>query len=384
VPSGSNQALGPVKETIFVGNRKPRPDILIELVYAGNMRIWIGLGVTFGLVVWVLLDSFQFLVGPMVSGPSKPVVIEITRGQSAQDLLSLLVEKGLMEDPGKYALLARFRGHWKKLKAGEYEVRTDMSPVQLMEVLESGVGIRHALTLREGENVFEFAKKMEEQGLLSSSIFLDLIEMPQFIESLGLKETLERLEGYLFPDTYYFTKGTTERELIRKMVKRLDEHWTHLRVQGAAALGLDRFQVLTLASMIEKETGAPEERPLISSVFHNRLKKRMRLQSDPTTIYGIWHRFEGKIHRSDLFEETPYNTYKIPALPKGPIGNPGLASIDAALKPSTSDYLFFVSKNDGTHHFSRTLKEHNQGVATFQLDPKAREGKSWRDRLKAR
>ena len=142
---------------------------------------------------------------------------------------------------------------------------------------------------------------------------------------------------------------------------------------------MSRHQVVTLASIVEKETGATSERPLISSIFHNRLRKHMRLQSDPTTIYGMWDRYAGKIHKSDLSTFSVYNTYTIPALPVGPIANPGKEAIHAALYPAQSDYLFFVSHNDGTHEFTRSYGEHTRAVGKFQLDPKAREGKSWRD-----
>ena len=142
---------------------------------------------------------------------------------------------------------------------------------------------------------------------------------------------------------------------------------------------MNRKQVVTLASMIEKETGATQERVIISSVFHNRLNKKMRLQSDPTTIYGIWERYSGNLHKSDLLSPTEFNTYTVPALPAGPISNPHPESIRAALYPAETDYIFFVSKNDGTHVFSHTYAEHNQWVKKLQLDPSAREGKSWRD-----
>jgi UPF0755 protein len=170
--------------------------------------------------------------------------------------------------------------------------------------------------------------------------------------------------------------------MIRQMVRHFQSIWTEEKETRAKALGFTRHQLITLASMVEKETGAPQERPIISSVFHNRLRKKMKLQSDPTTIYGIWERYDGNIHRADLLSETPYNTYTIPALPIGPIGNPGKEAIEAALHPAQTDYLFFVSHNDGTHEFTRSIEEHNKAVTKFQLDPKARAGKSWRDLVK--
>jgi len=170
--------------------------------------------------------------------------------------------------------------------------------------------------------------------------------------------------------------------MTREMIKKFFATWSPREDSLARSLGFTRHQVVTLASMIEKETGAAQERPLISSVFHNRLRKRMRLQSDPTTIYGIWQNYKGNLKRSDLVNPTQWNTYTIAALPVGPIGNPGFEAIQAALAPATSEFLFFVSNNDGTHAFSKTYEEHSNWVKKLQMDPKAREGKSWRDQYK--
>jgi UPF0755 protein len=163
------------------------------------------------------------------------------------------------------------------------------------------------------------------------------------------------------------------------MVKRFSLAWSANEELRAKELGMTRDEIITLASIVEKETGAPEERPIIAGVFHNRLSKKMRLQSDPTTIYGIWSRYKGNLHKSDLLDPNPYNTYYVPALPAGPISNPGIESIRATLNPSIHHYLYFVSKNDGTHTFTSTYEDHSKAVTQFQLDRRAREGKSWRD-----
>ena len=201
------------------------------------------------------------------------------------------------------------------------------------------------------------------------------------MDSLGLEPgmSMKTLEGFLYPDTYHFNKTMTSEDMIHQMVHHANQMWSKADQSTAETLGMSRFQIITLASIIEKETGAPNERPMISSVFHNRLRKKMKLQSDPTTIYGMWDRYRGKIHKSDLQEANPYNTYSVYGLPQGPIGNPGRDAITAALNPVNTDFLFFVSHNDGTHEFSRSLDDHNRAVRKFQLDPKAREGKSWRD-----
>jgi UPF0755 protein len=205
---------------------------------------------------------------------------------------------------------------------------------------------------------------------------------PKLIASLPIKEHPQTLEGYLFPDTYFLNKTMTAAEIIRGMVRKFAAVWGPDQDARAKELGMTQHQVITLASIIEKETGAPQERPLISSVFHNRLQKRMRLQSDPTTIYGIWDRYDGNLHKSDLSAQNPYNTYYVPALPIGPISNPGREAIRAALYPSPSNFLYFVSHNDGTHEFTSTYTQHINAVKRFQLNPRARDGKSWRDLTK--
>jgi UPF0755 protein len=237
------------------------------------------------------------------------------------------------------------------------------------------------VTVREGENLFEVAARLEQAGLASRARVVELCRDPAFIQRLFHDQSFSpaSLEGFLFPDTYAFNRLQTPEEMLEQMLRRYRQVWAEIRKKNHLVKELSEFQVITLASIIEKETGAAEERPLISSVFHNRLKKRMRLQSDPTTIYGIWEQYDGNIRKKDLLTFTPYNTYKVPALPAGPISNPGALAIEAALNPAASDYLFFVSKNDGRHVFTRSYGEHRSAVVDFQLNRAAREGKSWRD-----
>ena len=200
----------------------------------------------------------------------------------------------------------------------------------------------------------------------------------KFIKEL-IGQELESLEGYLFPDTYYFARGDNLKKIIRTMVQRFKEVFSSV---PKGNVNLTPHEIVILASIIEKETGAGFERPLISSVFHNRLQQKMRLATDPTIIYGVL-RETGKeirnIRRIHLKAQNPYNTYLNEGLPPGPIGNPGKEALLAAVQPKNTNYLFFVSKNDGTHVFTSTYKEHQKAVRTFQLDPKMRQGKSWRD-----
>ncbi len=288
--------------------------------------------------------------------------------------------KGIVSSSLRFWWLGRLTRQWGNIKAGEYKVSASQPPLQIFQIITSGISVTRPLTIPEGENLYEVAQIVETHGVIPAQNFLSLCKDPKFIATLGFSPPApSNLEGYIFPDTYFFNRSTPAEEMIRTMVKRFFEAWGQEEEFRAQELGFTRQQAITLASMIEKETGAQEERPMISSVFHNRLKKRMRLQSDPTTIYGIWERYQGNLRKTDLLEKTPYNTYTIPALPAGPISNPGREAIRAALFPAESDYLFFVSHNDGTHEFTTTFGDHSKAVQKFQLDRKAREGKSWRN-----
>lgn len=318
-------------------------------------------------------------------GARSTLLVLVQKGQSPNEITKTLTSQGIVSDPQSFLWLGRLTRQWRSIKAGEYEISSSMTPIEIFSILTSGISASHPVTVREGENMYEVADDLESKHLATREHFLSLCRDPHFIASLGFfqKEQLPvSLEGYLFPDTYFFNRTQTDSEMTRQMVRRFFTAWGKREEARATELKMSRNEVITLASMIEKETGAPEERPLISSVFHNRLQKRMKLQSDPTTIYGMWERYEGKIHKRDLMEKNNYNTYYVSALPIGPIGNPGKESIQAALYPSTSSFLYFVSHNDGTHEFTKNFEDHNRAVRKFQLDPKAREGKSWRDRLR--
>ncbi|MGK5089248.1 endolytic transglycosylase MltG, partial [Bdellovibrionota bacterium FG-2] len=324
---------------------------------------------------------------PMDSSSSEKRIVIIQRGQSPQDISRLLENEKIISDARIISWAGRITRQWKKVKAGEYEVSAAMSPLAILSVLASGISIPHPLTVREGENIYEIAADLEAKGLSTAEGFLELCKNEEFIEAMA--PTLGRevarvgsLEGYLYPDTYHLNRTMSTEDIVRAMVRHSNERWTPKEEARARELRLSRHQVLTLASVVEKETGAPEERPRIASVFFNRIKKRMRLQSDPTTIYGIWKTYQSggqNLHRSDLSTQTPYNTYAVNGLPVGPIANPGAAAIQAVLYPSETNDLYFVSHNNGTHQFSADLDAHNRAVRKFQLDRRAREGKSWRD-----
>lgn len=311
---------------------------------------------------------------------AQDVVYEVTQGKGFNIIAQDLERQGLVKNALFFTAYARIKGQRSKVKVGEYLLRTNMLPEEVLAMITSGKSIARSFTVSEGLSIYEIAELYQKDGFGTAVEFLSLAKDPEFVKSL-LGEQQESLEGYLFPETYMLTKYTDTRTLLSNMVKRFLYVYKEVLPESLVQ-GWSRHQIVTLASIIEKETGAPEERPRISSVFHNRLLRKMRLQTDPTVIYGKAEssgKIEINITRADLLTPTRYNTYVIYGLPPGPIANPGREALLAAVKPDTSNYLFFVSQNDGTHVFSEDYKGHSQAVQRFQLDRKAREGKSWRD-----
>ncbi|MCB2147952.1 MAG: endolytic transglycosylase MltG [Deltaproteobacteria bacterium] len=290
-------------------------------------------------------------------------------GQGLKQTADALQQEGLVSDALRFTILARLDKKDKLLKAGEYFFSTTMTPKEILGQMVEGRVHLYRLTIPEGYNLVQIAAAVAAAGLESEKNFLDATRDPEIARNLGIDA--DTLEGYLFPDTYYFPRGLDSATIIATMVKQFRAAFKPAWDQQAEAQGMTVHEVVTLASIIEKETGAPEERPLISSVFHNRLKKGMRLETDPTVIYGIPD-FDGNIKRRHLETHTPYNTYKIKGLPPGPIASPGALAMEAALFPAQSDYLYFVSKKDGTHQFSTTIQEHNAAVKKYQLRKRKR------------
>jgi UPF0755 protein len=290
-------------------------------------------------------------------------VVDVPEGASFKEVANLLAQKGLVISPFWFRLLGKFQDAERKLKPGEYDLHTAMRPAEILNTLISGRVIQYSVMIQEGLTAHQISRVLGETGLVKEADVARLVGDPVFIKSLGIEA--QTLEGYLYPDTYYFPRRAKAADVVRAMVSRLRQIYTpEMRVQSAA-LGMTETQVLTLASIIEKETGQDAERPLISAVFHNRLRKGLPLQSDPTVIYGIPN-FNGNLTRADLARPTPFNTYINPKLPPGPIANPSVKSILAALNPAPVAYLYFVSKNDGTHQFSATIQEHNRAVEKYQ------------------
>jgi UPF0755 protein len=331
------------------------------------------------LVAWTI----QLAATPLNRDSKTRVIVQIQRGQSPLDISQQLQSLGVINSSRQFYWLGRLNQRWNHIKAGEYDLGPSMSAAQVFDVLTSGVSVMTPLTIKEGANIFEIAQALENLKPGNAGVFLNLCNHPKQIKELSLEPDLPMsLEGYLFPDTYYLSKTVRPEELILQMYRRFKSMWNPKDSNRLQELNMTLHQLITLASIIEKETGNPNERGLISSVFHNRLRRKMRLQSDPTIIYGMGTKYKGALSKSDILTPSAYNTYTVDSLPVGPISNPGKEAIHAALYPDSSDLIFFVSQNDGTSTFSRTLEEHNAAVRKFQLDPKAREGKSWRD-LKA-
>jgi UPF0755 protein len=276
----------------------------------------------------------------------------------------MLYEKRLIQSPFRFNLIARYKGYDKKLQAGEYLLSSSVSPIKLLEKLVNGEVKLHKITIPEGYNINQIAELAADAGFGEKTEFIAAATNAAFVREKGIEA--DTFEGYLFPDTYFFPRGTNSRKIIATMVDRFRTVFKPEWKDQGQTHGFTIHQVITLASIIEKETGVASERPIISSVFHNRLKKRMRLESDPTVIYGIKN-FNGNLTRKHLATTTPYNTYRIKGLPRGPIANPGLESMHAALYPANTPYIYFVSKKDKTHQFSTNLKDHNKAVRKYQL-----------------
>jgi len=290
-------------------------------------------------------------------------VLLIKKGTSFNAAADMLYQNGLIENGFKMKLFVKLKGK-VNIKAGEYVLSASMTPVHILEMLEKGKVKLYKFTIPEGLNIKEIAIIFANENFCSEKDFVAAAMDKNFTQSLNIKA--DTLEGYIFPDTYFFPKGLSCKDLISVAVKNFLKIFKEDWKKKAKQIGFTVHQVLTLASIIEKETMDAKERALVSSVFHNRLKIDMKLQSDPTSIYGI-DNFYGNIKKEDLKRKTPYNTYKIKGLPPGPITNPGEAAIYAALFPANTKYYFFVAKNNGTHKFSKTFEEHILAVRKFRL-----------------
>lgn len=315
----------------------------------------------------VAVVSFALWLGvyattPVSGGPAQVTVL-IPQASSFARITVLLADKNLIHDDIRFKLLAHLNHEGRRIRAGEFVLHGGQTPLKLLEELVAAQPVQHKFTIPEGYSCKDIAALLEAEGWVKSKRFISLCHDAAFIHGLKVGQ-VDSLEGFLYPDTYYITRipRRNEEDIIVMMVHRFLQVWSELVSQQES---VDLQKTLILASMVEKETAAGGERPLIAAVFRNRLRKGMRLQSDPTVIYGI-SSFDGNLTRNDLKTPSPYNTYTLPGLPAGPICNPGRASLVAVLQPADVNYLYFVSKNNGTHYFSTSLKEHNAAVNRYQ------------------
>lgn len=303
---------------------------------------------------------YAFTPGPAHSEDAS--VIFIPQGSSVEKITGLLADAGLIHHDIRFALLTKVMQVSAQLPAGEFRLLTGQKPIALITELVEAKPVQHRITIAEGLTIEQIAEIFSADGWIDKTSFVELAYDPSIISELGLEE-VGSLEGYLYPDTYQLIRPSPgENALIKKLVSRALAVWDELDTENQ---NLTRHEIFTLASIVEKETGKADERPLIAAVFLNRLKRKMKLQSDPTVIYGIKD-FAGPLTKADLKTKTPYNTYQIPGLPSGPICSPGKEALAAVVNPADSNYLYFVSKNDGSHQFSKNLREHNRAVRKYQ------------------
>ncbi len=328
------------------------------------------IGLIFLVIVFLLAGFGLYFIRPAEKGGKEQMVV-LKEGLTLTEVTVELKRRKIITNQSLFKLWARLLGYSSKIKAGEYRLSSNMAPLKIMEKLTKGAIITHAITIPEGFTKEQIAEILDIKGLVNKQQFLSLTDDPAVLKQYGIPGP--SLEGYLYPDTYHFARGISASTAIGTMVKNFWNVFSPLK-ERAAHLGMKINDVITLASIVEKETGRPDERPTIASVFLNRLKRKMRLESDPTVIYGLAD-FNGNLRRKDLSKHTPYNTYVIRGLPPGPIANPGLEAIKAVLYPDKTDYLYFVSKNDGSHYFSKTLSEHNKAVDIYQKKRRRRRTK---------
>jgi UPF0755 protein len=293
--------------------------------------------------------------------------VEIAPGSSPQSMGRTLSDAGVVANPVAFRIAVWLRGAGRRLQAGEYRFDSALTPREVVDKIVRGDVFLQPVTFREGLTIKQMAAIFAERGFGDARDFVRAASSPDAVRDDDRRAT--DLEGYLFPDTYALPRRTTADQLIARMVARFDKSLTPDLRQQATARGLSIRELVTLASIVEKETARSEERPLVAAVYANRLKIGMRLQCDPTVIYALERagRYTGNLTRNDLDFDSPYNTYRYAGLPPGPIAAPGAASLQAAANPAPVTYLYFVSRNDGSHAFASTLEEHNRNVHEWQI-----------------
>ncbi|MDP2878445.1 MAG: endolytic transglycosylase MltG [Sulfuricella sp.] len=307
---------------------------------------------------WVLYFS-----NTLVHLPQSPYEFTLKHGSSLRTIARQFSAEELMPEPWSFIVLAKILGREGEIKAGNYQLDREITAFQLLQKITKGDVSQSEIVFIEGWNFSQMRKALDGHPAIRHDT--TGLSDNELLNRLGVQE--ENAEGLFFPDTYYFSNGMSDLSMLKRayqiMGQRLADAW---RERGPNLPYSTPYEALIMASIVEKETGRSGERPMIAAVFINRLRIGMRLQTDPTVIYGLGEAFDGNLHKRDLTTDNAYNTYTRSGLPPGPIAMPGWASIHAALHPSETSALYFVSKGDGTHQFSRSLAEHNQAVARYQ------------------
>lgn len=331
------------------------------------MLVLLGLLVAGGAAFWAWSQAQAFLAATP-SDQHDEVILAIPRGAGPSTVSSLLAENGIVTDAERFKLFLRYREAAGGLRAGEYRFWTDQTPDEVLDVLLHAAEVTYPVTLPPGLRLEDMGALVEAAGMGSAAEYVRLARDEAFIEGLDLPfaKTPENLEGLLMPETYNLKRDPDERDVIAAQIGLLRATWTPERVAKAKAVGLTPYEVMIMASLVEKETAVPSERPLIAGVFFNRLKKGMRLETDPTIIYGLVN-YDGNIRKADIRRPHRWNTYVIVGLPPTPIAGAGVEAIDAVLEPTDTKALYFVAKGGGAHHFSETYAEHARMVRKYIL-----------------
>ncbi len=299
------------------------------------------------------------------AGGGREAVFRVERGDSLNEVARDLENRKLIRSEAYFTWLAKRKDLEAGIRAGEYKISSDWEPERILDILATGKVIKRQFTVPEGFTLEQIAARLQEKGITSREGFIKAASDTSLMKK-WLASSAENLEGVLFPETYTYTSSDGPRDIVKMMCGQFEETFAPIWKKRPPNYGLSAYEAITLASIVEKETAVDSEKEMIAAVFMNRLERGMRLMSDPTVIYGL-DEFDGNLTREHLRTPTPYNTYINSGLPPGPICNPGEASLRAALNPAHTDYLYFVSRGDGTHKFSESLREHNRAVRRYQL-----------------
>ncbi|MFA5907886.1 MAG: endolytic transglycosylase MltG [Vicinamibacterales bacterium] len=323
------------------------------------------LAVAAGAGAWWMYARVQ---EPFRGAAEAETFVDIPSGTGPAGIGARLVNAGLVRDAWTFRAAVLLSGRARELKAGEYRFDAPMTALDVVGKIARGEVYTRLLTFREGLTMVEMAAVFEERGFGAAADFTRAAQDASLIRDLD--PAARDLEGYLFPETYALPRRTPAADVVAQMVAGFKKAFDADLRAAAAAGGLTVRQAVTLASLVEKETASPDERPIVAAVYRNRMKIRMGMQADPTVIYALQKagKYDGNLSKEDLRFDSPYNTYRYAGLPPGPIASAGRASLAAAVKPAAVDYLYFVSRNDGTHVFASTLAEHNRNVFTWQVD----------------